>query len=269
VSGSGLRHSRLLVGRISHSRLQPRPHAFAYRLFLLELDLDELPAIDRGRWLLGTRRWQPLRIDARDHLGVAADGSDAADTARRLRRAATELLAASGVTAPPGRISLVAHARTFGYVFNPVSFVVCRGADDVPLAVIADVHNTFGQRHAYVLPAAAASAPGRWAAKKVFHVSPFFTLDGTYQFALRFAADAVDVRIDLHRDGRPHFVSHLALTPRPLTDAALATALLRWPLLTARVIGAIHWEALALWRKGLAVHPTPPYDPGAASLTRR
>ncbi len=263
------RRSRLLVGRIAHSRLAPRPHAFAYRLFLLDLDLDELPAIARESWLLGTGRRRPLRLDVRDHLGLDEPAVDGEDAARRLRAATTALLEAHGVTAPIDRISLITHARTFGYVFNPVSFLVAYAAGDAtPVAVVADVHNTFGERHAYVLPAATGQAPGRWTAKKVFHVSPFFTLDGTYHFAVDVTAGGVDVRIDLHRDGRPAFVSHLALTPRPLDDRTLGAALLRWPLMTARVIGAIHWEALALWRKGLTYHPKPPYDPRAATHTR-
>lgn len=262
-------HSHLLVGRVSHSRLAPRAHAFAYGLFMLAVDLGELPALARRLRLFGTSRLAPLRLDARDHLGITAPADGPAATGLALRHAAVALLDAHGVHGPVGRITLVAHARVLGYVFNPLSFVVCYQADGTtPLAVIADVHNTFGERHAYVLPVATSAGEGRWAAKKAFHVSPFFTLDGTYQFALQFSAGGADVRIDLHRDGRPVFVSHLALTAQPLTDAALGRVLLRWPLMTAHVIGAIHWEALRLWRKGLAYHSKPPYDPEAARLTR-
>lgn len=266
---SGALHTRLLVGRVAHSRLTPRAHAFTYGLFMLALDLDELPALAARLRLFGTRRWAPLRLDARDHLGITQRADGPAATAQAIREAAVVLLEAHGVGEPVGRMTLVAHARVLGYVFNPVSFVVCYQTDGTtPLAVIADVHNTFGERHAYVLPAATAVGEGRWTEKKAFHVSPFFTLDGTYQFALQFAAAGADVRIDLHRDGRPVFVSHLALAARPLTDRSLARVLLRWPLVTAHVIGAIHWQALRLWRKGLTYHPKPRYDPVAARLTR-
>jgi DUF1365 family protein len=266
---SGALQSRLLVGRVAHSRLTPRAHAFTYGLFMMAVDLDELPALAAQLRLFGTRRGAPLRLDARDHLGITGRADGPVATARALRAAAVALLDAHGVREPVGRITLVAHARVLGYVFNPVGFFVCYRADGTtPLAVIADVHNTFGERHAYVLPAATAAGEGRWMAKKAFHVSPFFTLDGTYQFALQFAAAGADVRIDLHRDGRPVFVSHLALAARPLTDRSLVGVLLRWPLMTAHVIGAIHWEALRLWRKGLTYHPKPRYDPDAARLTR-
>ncbi len=112
------------------------------------------------------------------------------------------------------------------------------------------------------------STAGVWQAKKVFHVSPFFTLDGTYRFELSFADGGADVRIDLHDGGRPVFVSHLRLTRQPLSDGGLAAALARFPFMTARVVAAIHWEALRLWRKGLSYHPKPAYDPARARRTR-
>ena len=270
MSGPVSAAAGLLVGRISHSRLVPRPHAFAYRLFMLRVDLEAVPSLDRSLMLFGTRRWKPVRFDAADFLDVPrASGSPAARVAA-LRAAVLRVVAAHGVTAPIGRIELVAHGRIFGYVFNPVSFFLCYGAGSGgdPVAVVADVHNTFGERHAYVLPAAQAHGAGVWHAKKVFHVSPFFTLDGTYRFELSFAAGAADVRIDLHDGGRPVFVSHLRLAHQPLSDRHLAVALGRFPFMTARIIGAIHWEALRLWRKGLSYHPKPAYDPARARATR-
>lgn len=260
----------ILVGRVSHSRLVPRPHAFAYRLFMLRVDLEAVPVLDRTLTLFGMRWWKPVRFDAADFLDVPpAPGTPEARVAA-LRAAVLRALAAHGVTAPIGRIELVAHGRIFGYVFNPVSFFLCHGAgaDGPPVAVVADVHNTFGERHAYVLPTAEAEAGGVWHEKKAFHVSPFFTLDGTYRFALSFAGGAADVRIDLHDSGAPVFVSHLRLAPQPLTDGRLLANLARFPFMTARIIGAIHWEALRLWRKGLSYHPKPAYDPARARATR-
>ncbi len=264
----------LLVGRVSHSRLAPRPHAFAYRLFMLRFDLAEVPRLDRALTLFGTRWWKPVRFDVADFLAVPRAGGSPETRVEALRAAVLATLVAHGVTDRIGRIELVAHGRIFGYVFNPVSFFLCYGladdgvADGEPVAVIADVHNTFGERHAYVLPSARADGPGRWHAKKVFHVSPFFTLDGTYRFALSFAEGAADVRIDLHRGGQAVFVSRLQLARRPLSDAGLARMLARFPFMTVRVIAAIHWEALRLWRKGLSYHPKPDYDPVRARATR-
>ena len=186
-----------------------------------------------------------------------------------LRRTVVEALVAHGVQAAVDRIEAIAHARIAGYQFNPVSFFCAYDAAGALLGVVADVHNTFGERHAYVLTAAAATAAGHWAEKKVFHVSPFFTLDGSYRFALDLAPDAIDIRIDLLDGGQPVFVSRLALTASPLTDRALAGALLRFQSMTVRVIGAIHWEALRLWRRGLPYLSKPAYDPAAARATTR
>ncbi len=259
------------MGRVSHSRLAPVPHAFAYRLFLLRVDLDTVPTLDRNYWLSGTRWWKPVRFDATDFLGVKGQGGSAGQDAAALRSAVLATLAAHGIAAPIGAIELVAHARIFGYVFNPVSFFFCYGtsADRPLVAMIAEVHNTFGERHAYVLPAADAEGPGTWRDKKVFHVSPFFTLDGTYRFEVSGDGDVLDVQIDLQRDGRPMFLSRLRMSAQPLTDRALAGALVRFPFMTARVMAAIHWEALRLWRKGLPYLSKPAYDPARARATRR
>lgn len=260
----------LLVGRVSHSRLVPRPHAFAYRLFMLRFDLEALPALDRTLTLFGMRRSKPVRVDAADFLDVPPAAGPPEARVAALRAAVLRVVLAHGVTEPIGRIELVANGRIFGYVFNPVSFFLCYGAagQGDPVAVVADVHNTFGERHAYVLPAADLQSDGAWRAKKVFHVSPFFTLDGTYRFELSFAGGAADVRIDLYDSGRPVFVSHLRLARQPLSDGRLAAALSRLPFMTLRIIGAIHWEALRLWRKGLSYHRKPDYDPARARATR-
>lgn len=261
----GASRSGLLVGRVSHSRLTPRAHAFAYDLFMLRLDLAEVAMLDARLRLFGTRWWKAVRFEPTDFMGLRRGTAAMADRVTALRAAVVAALTADGVTAAIGRIELVAHGRIAGYVFNPVSFFACYSEPDGVLAgVVADVHNTFGERHAYVLPVVRQSAPGAWRQKKVFHVSPFFTLDGTYRFQMMFADDAVDIRIDLHTGGRPVFLSRLQLTQQPLTDGALARALTRFPAMSARVIGAIHWEALRLWRKGLPYLSKPAYDPARA-----
>lgn len=257
--------SAVLVGRVSHSRLTPRPHAFAYNLFMLRLDLAEVPGLDARLRLFGTRWWKAVRFEPTDFMGLARTTAPIDARVAALRTAVVDALIAHGVSTPVGRIDLIAHGRIAGYVFNPVSFFACYRADDGTLAgVVADVRNTFGERHAYVLPVERAAGPGAWMEKKVFHVSPFFTLDGTYQFRMTFADDGVDIHIDLHTDGRPVFVSHLVLAARPLTDRGLARVLTRFPAMTARVIAAIHWEALRLWRKGLPYLSKPAYDPARA-----
>ena len=236
-----------MTGQVMHHRLQPWGHGFRYRLALFRLDLDELPRLSRVLRLMGVERARPLTFRAADHLSTD-------DVRARVRTA--------GVTAPVTRMELVTSLRIFGYVFNPVSFFFCYGTDEALLAVVCEVNNTFGQRHVYVLPADEGQSV--WHEKKVFHVSPFFTLDGTYRFEFQVGREHLEARIDLYRGGEAQFVSRLSLDRRPLTDASLLRMLVGYPLLTLRVIAAIHWQALRLWWKGAVYHPVPAYAPETA-----
>lgn len=252
--------SAVMTGTVMHQRLAPFPHGFHYRHAMLRLDLDELPALAAGLRLLGIERPRPVAFRAADHFsGIGVS----------LRGEVESLLQAHGVHERPARITVLTGPRIVGYVFNPVSFWLCHRAGGGLLAVVAEVNNTFGERHCYVRPV---TAPGEtplvWRDKKVFHVSPFFSLDGTYRFEMSIAEAHVDIRIDLHRDGQPVFVSRLALDAQPLTDRALAGLLMRSPLGAVKVIAAIHWEALKLWFKGASYHSKPTYDPAAARVTR-
>lgn len=236
-----------MTGQVMHHRLQPWGHGFRYRLALFRLDLDELLRLSRALRLLGVERARPLTYRAADHLSTD-------DVRARVRTA--------GVTAPVTRLELVTSLRIFGYVFNPVSFFFCYGTDEALLAVVCEVNNTFGQRHVYVLPADEGQSV--WHEKKVFHVSPFFSLDGTYRFEFHVGREHLEARIDLYRGGEAQFVSRLSLDRRPLTDASLLRMLVGYPLLTLRVIAAIHWQALRLWWKGAVYHPVPAYAPETA-----
>jgi len=247
---SNLRSS-LLVGRVMHERLSPQRHGFRYRLYMHRLALDELAALSGRFRLLGINRWRPSAFFEADHL---------AGTPGTLRQRVEARLREYGVTTKVVAIELVTHCRVFGYVFNPVSFFFCYDEHELLAAVIVEVNNTFGESHTYVL-----RPDGEpMAAKKVFHVSPFMTLDGTYRFAFDVSPDHLDVRIDLYRRGIPVFVSRLSLDHQPLTDRGLAVALVRYPLVTLAVIARIHWQALRLWWKGATYHPKPPLDPEAA-----
>jgi len=248
------RRSSLLVGRVMHERLSPQRHGFRYRLYMHRLVLDELPGLAGRLRLLGINRRRPSAFFEADHLGASPG---------QLRSRVETVLREHGISRRLGAIELVTHCRVFGYVFNPVSFFFCYGEDDSLAAVVAEVNNTFGESHAYVLTPDAVTDT-TVTAKKVFHVSPFMTLDGTYRFAFDISPDHLDVRIDLLRQGRPVFVSRLSLDRRPLTDRGLALALVRYPLVTLAVVGRIHWQALRLWWKGATYYPKPPLDPEAA-----
>lgn len=242
--------SALYVGRVSHHRVTEPRHRFHYRVYYHLLDLDALPTVEQAIWLFGYRRRRPVRFRDDDHLGDPS--VTAADNVRAFLRS-------RGVTDPVGTVLLLTQCRVFGFVFSPVSFYYCYGAAGPLLAMVAEVHNTYGERHCYLL------RPGiHQHEKKVFHISPFMGLEGTYAFAIGEPGEALDIRVDLAREGRTVFTSHLALQRRALTARALLGLLVRYPLMPHAVVAAIHRQAFALWRKGLRFHPKPPYDPEAA-----
>jgi hypothetical protein len=242
--------SSLCAGTVTHHRIGGPAHRFAYPLYMLLLDLDELADLDRRLRLFGHDRARPLSFRDRDHLE---------NDARPLRAKVEAFLRAEGIHPPGGRILLLTLPRVFGYVFNPVSFFYCYDREGRLAARVAEVNNTFGDRHSY------AGTTRAWRDKKVMHVSPFFSMEGSYDWDLPEPDHLrVDARVDLTRAGRRALQARLTLRPEPITDRAIAKALLRYPFMTLKVVAAIHFEALRLWRKGARVFPQPAYDPPAA-----
>jgi DUF1365 family protein len=169
----------------------------------------------------------------------------------------------AGHKMPDGRVELLTHCRILGYVFNPVSVFYCYDRNDRLTLAVAEVNNTYGDRHCYVLPVADPSFDGR--SKKLMHVSPFFQPDvGSYRWEIPEPSERISLGIDLTRAGETVLAARLSLDRTPLTDRALGSALLRYPFMTVQVIGAIHFEALRLWRKGARFWNRPPYDPQLA-----
>lgn len=251
----------LYVGAVTHLRTHVARHGFRYPLYMHLFDLTRLDAINGTSRLLGYNRRRPVGLHDADHL----DGAP-------LLPAVRAVIERHGGRWPGGRVLLLTHPRLFGYVFNPISLFYCFDRDDALDTVVAEVSNTFGERHVYVLDAPASGSRGNgtltWDEKKVFHVSPFLEMDGTYRFALAPPGEAVEVDIDLEVAGQRRLATRLRLKRRPLTDGSLALMLLRYPLMTFRVIAAIHWEALRLWWKGVKYLPKPPYAPETARRTQ-
>jgi DUF1365 family protein len=163
---------------------------------------------------------------------------------------------------PRGPIRLLAHLRYGGYVFNPVSFYYCYEPDGQTLdCIVAEITNTpWGERHAYVLPTAAAQADARgwhWQFDKAFHVSPFLPMDCDYRWRFTLPDDDLRVHMQVARTGQRRFDAHLWLRRRTLDGVGLARVLAVYPLMTWQIIGAIHWQALRLWWKGNPVHDHP------------
>jgi DUF1365 family protein len=188
-------------------------------------------------------------VRARDHLG---------DPRRPIAQNLHAYLHAHGVDLGGGRVSLLTNARVLGYVFNPLSVFYCHRPDGTLRCVVAEVHNTYGQRHCYLLEP---GERGRADAGKEFYVSPFLTVDGRYVMALRPPDERVSVQMALHQGGRRVFAASLTGRRVPLTNRSLARMLVRHPLMTAQVTSLIHLQGVKLWLRGTARAPRPPHAP--------
>ncbi|EKV29574.1 Hypothetical protein C882_0396 [Caenispirillum salinarum AK4] len=246
----------LYTGTVIHRRFTPRAHLLRYRVFSLLADLDALPALDTRLRLFGHNRRAVLSLHDRDH--GPGDGTP-------LRRWVDAELAAAGIDlGDGGRVRLLCYPRLWGYAFNPLSVYWCHRADGSLAAVLHEVNNTFGQRRVYLIPAEATEATEggavRQKAAKDFYVSPFMPMSMEYRFTLRPPGAAVTVAIDEHDRDSGEKILHASFTgrARPLTDATIAGAVGRHPLMTAKVVAGIHWEALRLWRKKVPLQPRPP-----------
>jgi uncharacterized protein len=228
--------ARLFDVDIAHVRAEPVRHEVRHRGYLWFVDLDALPRPPRVLRALA-------RFEARDHLG---------DPQRTIRANVEEYLAGHGIDLRGGRITMLANARSMGYVFNPLSLFWCHDPDGRLVCVIAEVHNTYGQAHCYVLHPDGA---GRAEAAKALYVSPFYPVDGYYRMSVPEPDDRLAITVTLHRpDARP-FTASVRGTGRPATTRALLATAARRPLETWRVRASITSHGISLWRNGLPVVP--------------
>lgn len=240
----------LYVGEVMHIRLRPFRHQFRYRVFTLLLDIDRLEALIRPLRWLRLDRFGVMSFYRRDH--GPRDGSD-------LRPWVDRQLARAG-RPEAARVMLLSFPRIFGYAFNPLSVYFCADAGGRLSSVIYEVKNTFGDQHPYVL-AAPADRDGacRHTEAKDFFVSPFIDIGQIYQFTIRPPGQRLSLKIRQHdADGAPEAPLLIATQSgerRALTDAALFGLWLRHPLMTLKVIAAIHWQALKLALKGAPFRP--------------
>lgn len=249
-------HSAIYTGRVRHRRFDPVDHAFNYRLFMLYLDLAELPTLFDRCALWSNEGWAPARFRRRDHLKHHAPPATPLDAAVR------DLVAQQTAARPAGPIRLLTHLEYFRYRFNPVSFYFCYDAADTHVeSIVAEINNTpWGEQHCYVLGAAdnrGHQRQQRFEFDKAFHISPFMGMDTRYTWHLTEPGPTLGIHMRNDRQGRTYFDATLALRRQALTPAALNTQLLRFPLMTVQVIAAIHWQALKLWWKGCPYHPHP------------
>lgn len=223
---------------VAHVRTAPRRYVLRHRTYLWLIDPDRPPVLPRPL--------RPLaRFDPRDHF-----------TGDRptIRAALEDFLAGHGVSLDGGHVLMLGHARVFGHVFNPLTLYWCHGPGGELRCVVAEVHNTYGGRHGYLLrPDAAGTAR----ADKRFYVSPFFPVDGGYRMRLPPPGQRLDLTVHLDREGGRAFTATVRGTRRAASPAALLRLALRRPWSTLAVSAAIRFHGIRLYLRGLPVQPRP------------
>lgn len=241
-------------GWVRHRRFTPTEHAFRYKLFMLYLDLEELPTLFRRSWLWssGRRAWAAFRRE--EHLG---------DTSRPLDEAVRDLVEERLGRRPLGAIHLLTHMAYGGHRFNPVSFYYCHNRQGQIEAVVAEINNTpWKEQHCYVLDVPDGRLDRtRFEFDKQFHVSPFMPMHQGYRWRFTTPERRLAVHMaNLDEAGSSVFDASLVLRRRPMSRWSLTRALLRYPLMTVQVVAAIYWQALRLWRKGCPYFPHPKHS---------
>ena len=238
----------LYFGEVVHTRSRPRRHRLRYSVFSLLIDLDKLEDTAASCRLFSLNRFNLFSFHENDH-GIAG---------YTVRQWVKKELSDAGIDTQNGPIRLLCYPRVLGYVFNPLSVYFCYRPNEELVAILYEVHNTFGERHAYLIRAnGTRTGPIRQSCDKQLHVSPFIGMDARYNFRISPPSQEIILTIAESDDQGVLLQAAFTGTRRPLTDRTLLQAFFRYPLMTLKIIVGIHWEALRLWRKGAAVYKKP------------
>ncbi len=246
-------NSCLYKARVMHHRLEPKKHSFHYDIFMFYLDLDEIDGLSKKLKWMSRNRFNLFNFRDEDHLQLPADSPD---LTKNIRQHITDYLKSNGVDIGSGRIMLLTNLCTLGYQFNPVSFYFCYDEAGDPLCSVVEVGNTFREMKPYFLnKQTLTDGLFHLSTTKYFYVSPFIDMDTNFDFALNIPGDNLGIRIDDYdQHGKLFFTSSLNGKRASLTDAKLLQFFFSFPLITLKIIGLIHWQALRLWLKKIPYH---------------
>lgn len=247
--------SCIYEGQVRHRRFSPKQHVFNYRLYMMFLDLDELPTLFDRYWLWSSKRFNLAWFNRADHMG---------DSKEPLIVSVRKKISEHTGLVPEGPVRILTHCRYFGFGFNPVSFYYCYDKNDQYVDfIVAEVNNTpWGEQHCYVLSEednvnehTDKRVRKQYKPVKDFHVSPFMPMDIVYDWRFNTPQDRLAVHMQNFRDGEKLFDATLDLKQSPITSSNLARVLMQYPLITMKVVTGIYYEALRLLLKR-----TPFYD---------
>jgi len=242
--------SCIYIGEVIHHRLRPRAHRLRYRVFWLFLDLEDIDSLSEKLRFFSRNRFNLVGFFDRDH----GDGGGVP-----LRKQAETVLRRAGLDpGQVGAIKLLCMPRILGYAFNPLSVYFCCRRDGALEAIIYEVHNTLGERHNYVIAGRGAKSEIEQHCDKEFYVSPFLGMDMSYTFHVSLPKERVSIVIHGKEGGESVIAASLSGRRRRLSEVALLKAFITHPLMTLKVVTAIHWHALRLVLKGFRIHPHEP-----------
>ncbi len=246
-------HSCLYKAKVMHHRLAPKDHRFHYEIFMFYLNLDEIDGLSKRLKFMSRNRFNLFNFRDKDHLQLPRENPD---TSKNIRAHISDYLSENGIALGNGRIMVLTNLCTLGYQFNPVSFYFCYDEEGRPLCSIVEVCNTFREMKPYFLGGDTMhNGQFKLNTGKYFYVSPFIDMDTNFDFDLSIPGEKLQLKIDDYdKEGKRFFISTLSGAKKELTDKRLLLYFLSFPLITLKVIGLIHFQAVKLWLKKLPYH---------------
>ncbi|HLC83955.1 MAG TPA: DUF1365 domain-containing protein [Bacteroidia bacterium] len=245
-------NSCLYKANVMHHRLSPKKHRFNYNVFMFYIDLDEVEILSKKLWMFSINKFNFFSLRDNEHLQLPIDNPD---KSKSIKEQITRYLSKNGVTIGKGRIMLLTNLNILGYNFNPVSFYYCYDENNLPLCVVAEIGNTFGEMKPFLLDKENLSDNKYYLnTTKYFYVSPFIDHDTNFDFNLVIPDEKLNIRIDDYKNGERFFISTLTGTKKPITNSNLLWYSIRFPFLTLKIITLIHWNATKLWLKKIPYH---------------
>ena len=253
LNTSSQEHSGIYTGQVRHRRFGDVEHAFQYRLFMMGLDLDELPALTQRSRLFGTDWFNPIRFNEKDYLKN--------EPGSLKQRIGQKVRALGGSWQESNRVLMLAQCRCLGIYFSPINFYFCYDEQDRCQYMLAEVSNTpWNQRHYYLL-----RLDGEMKIKKAFHVSPFMEMDMTYHWRVSPPSAKALVHIENHKEHKV-FDATMALTRQAIDHKSLLRTWISIPSMTVKMVAGIYWQALKLYLKRVPFIAHPDTDGASGSI---